>query len=280
MDRPSPYAYLDYREYLAAFYRWKKAVQEGFSYRAFSRRAKLHSPNHLKRVIDGERNLTTRSAEQFANALSLDDDERRCFLALVAFNEAETPSDRQEKFRILSGLRGYHGAQELDYRYAQYHEHWFIPAIRELASLPGFKADAAWIASKIRPNISERQAGFGLDLLFDLGMLSRGDGGEVHRSVTLVTTGPEAMSHHLRSYHFAMLRLAADSIESVTAAERDITSLTFAGNEGTMGRLKEELRRVRIELIGFATAEEQKDPDRLFQLGFYAVPLSKGEDQT
>src|SRR5688572_29452348 len=54
-DRPDLYGYLDHRVYLRDEYAARKAEKRGFSFRAFSRRAGLQSPNHLKRVIDGER---------------------------------------------------------------------------------------------------------------------------------------------------------------------------------------------------------------------------------
>ncbi len=274
MDRPVPLAYLDYREFLAAHYRWKKEAQASFSYRSFSRRAKLKSPNHLKRVIDGERNLSTSVAEKFAIALDLDPDERRCFFALVAFNQAETPSERASTFRILAGLRGIGDAVELDYREAQYHEHWFIPAIRELAALPHFRADPEWLARKLVPEISPRQASLGLAVLFDLGLLVHRDDGRAVRSDSIVTTGKQAQSIHLRRFHATMLRHAITSIHDLLPEDRDISSLTFSGGPETMTKLKRELERVRRELITFAAEEEAASPDRIFQLGLYAFPLS------
>ena len=51
------FQFLDYRTYLRAFYDAEKASSSTFSYRAFSMRAGLASPNHLKRIMDGERSL-------------------------------------------------------------------------------------------------------------------------------------------------------------------------------------------------------------------------------
>ena len=54
--------YLDYRAFLRDFYARAKATRRGFSFRAFSRKARLGSPNHLKRVMEGDRNLTPERA--------------------------------------------------------------------------------------------------------------------------------------------------------------------------------------------------------------------------
>ena len=54
---PEVFDYLDYRAFLRDHYLDKKQRQ-GLSFRGFSKRAGLKSPNYLKLVIDGQRNLT------------------------------------------------------------------------------------------------------------------------------------------------------------------------------------------------------------------------------
>ncbi|RYZ61649.1 MAG: TIGR02147 family protein, partial [Proteobacteria bacterium] len=68
---PSIYGHTNYREYLAAFYKAKKESKRGYSYRQFSQQAGFTSPNFLKLVIEGKRNLSPQSIEQFLTALSL-----------------------------------------------------------------------------------------------------------------------------------------------------------------------------------------------------------------
>ena len=106
-NRFDVYAYLDYRALLRAYYDERKEQGRGFSYRAFARRAGLKSPNLLKRVIDGERNLTPEMAERFARACGLDGEAASYFRELVAFNEAKTEADRNARYRKLSAFRGY-----------------------------------------------------------------------------------------------------------------------------------------------------------------------------
>jgi uncharacterized protein (TIGR02147 family) len=75
------FRYLDYRAFLADFYKAKK--RRGFSYRAFSRTAGLGAPNYLKLVIGGERNLTKAMATRFAGACRLQGDAAAYFERLV-----------------------------------------------------------------------------------------------------------------------------------------------------------------------------------------------------
>src|SRR5688500_12914713 len=99
------YAHFDYRSLLRSFYEHKKARSRGFSYRSFARRAGLSSPNLLKRVIDGERNLTPEMAERFARACGFEGEEASYFRELVAFNEAKTEAERSARYRTLSAFR-------------------------------------------------------------------------------------------------------------------------------------------------------------------------------
>ena len=64
------FQFLDYRTYLRAFYDAEKAASSSFSFRAFSMRAGVASPNHLKRIMDGERSLKGDLVERYAKVLN------------------------------------------------------------------------------------------------------------------------------------------------------------------------------------------------------------------
>src|SRR5688572_23947614 len=85
--------YLDYRAFLRDYYTERKA-RRGFSFRNFSKRAGLGSPNYLKLVMDGDRNLTNEMAARFAHALGLNSDSANYFVELVRFTQAKTSSER------------------------------------------------------------------------------------------------------------------------------------------------------------------------------------------
>lgn len=268
---PDLYEYLDYRAYLGDVYRTRKASGRAFSYRMFSRRAGLRSPNHLKRVIDGERPLTAKMAPRYAEALGLDPEHTAYFCDLVAFNEAKTASLRAEAYAVLTGHRGYREAQRLDLAHAAYHAHWYLPAIRELAARGDFEADAKWIAKRLVPSIRPAQAKRALEVLFELGLLVETEDGVVP-SHEVVTTGAQTAGVHITAYHRAALERASASIDLVPAAERDISSVTIPIGVDGIARLKERVRRFRRELLSLAAQEDE--PDRVVQVGIQIFPLT------
>ncbi len=264
--------YLDYRALLADYYTLKKSEGRGFSYRAFSRRAGLRSPNHLKRVVDGERNLTPEMATRYAAAMGLDGEPAAYFCDLVAFNQAKTGRERNAAYQRLTGFRGYRKAQKLDLETAAYHATWYLPAIREMAVRSDFRDDPAWIAKRLRPSITTAEAKKALDTLFYLGLLSRDDEGRVVQAEPVATTGPQTEGMHIGNYHREMLGRAAEAIDVIPAAERDISSLTMCVGEDGLRRLKERIRRFRQELIALATEEEEGE--QVVQLGIQLFPLT------
>ena len=97
----SIFNYVNYRRFLKDYYLKAKAEKKCFSYRYFSRRAGINSPNFLKVVIEGKRNLSSTTIEKFASALGLDQKETVFFRRLVVFNQARTVPEKQESYIIL-----------------------------------------------------------------------------------------------------------------------------------------------------------------------------------
>lgn len=102
---PAVYSFKNYREFLKAFYLAKKKESASYSYRRFSEDAGITSPNILKLVIDGAKNLTTNSILKFAKALSLGNQEKMFFEALVLENQA---ADSEEKSYYAKKLKTLH----------------------------------------------------------------------------------------------------------------------------------------------------------------------------
>jgi len=238
---------MDFRAFLEAYYRAKKPA--GFSYRAFSRRAGLGAPNYLKLVIDGQRNLTPEMAARFADACSLDGESAQYFLALVEFNQAQDSQARDTAYEKLSGFRRYRKAQRLELAHAAYHANWYVPAVRELVGSGAFREDPEWIASILWPPIKPADAARALETLLELELVVRDEDGKLRQQSTIVSTGAQTAGMHIGNYHREMMRKAADAIDTVPAALRDISSLTLCLDDKALGQLKERLARLRRELL-------------------------------
>ena len=81
-------AYTDYRLYLKDFYEYKRALTKTslrpYSYATFAASADIKSPNYLKLIIDGQRNLSREMAVKFARAMGAQ---------VVAFTRSRAKAD-------------------------------------------------------------------------------------------------------------------------------------------------------------------------------------------
>jgi uncharacterized protein (TIGR02147 family) len=266
------FEYLDYRAFLRDLYLERKERGRGFSYRAFSRRAGLKSPNYLKMVIDGIRNITPAMAERFARALGLEGEGAQYFVNLVAFNQASTAAERNTHYQRLTTSRRYRKAHRIDLAHAAYHSTWYLPAIRELAARSDFSDDPDWIARTLVPAVSRIDARRAVATLVELGMLVRDSSGRLVQGEALVSTGAETRSLHIANYHRTMMERAAESIDLFPSEDRDISSLTLCLGDDGVQRLKDRIQRFRRELLEMSALED--DPVRVVQVNFQLFPLS------
>jgi uncharacterized protein (TIGR02147 family) len=265
------FKYLDYRAFLADYYKAKK--RRGFSYRAFSRAAGLGAPNYLKLVIAGQRNLTAPMAQRFALACGLHGESAEYFEQLVDFNQARTSEQRNSSYERLTAFRRYRQAQKLEVAQAEYHSTWYLPAIRELVRSRGFDEDPEWVADALLPAIKPGEAKQALDMLLELGLLERDSHGRLRQRSAVVSTGPETRGMNIANYHAEMMRRATAAMELVRAPERDISSLTMCLGPKGLLRLKQRIQDFRRELI--ALAEADAESSQVVQLNFQLFPLSK-----
>lgn len=272
-ERPSVFEFVDHRAYLGAYYEAEKTRRPAFSYRYFARRAGQSSPNFLKLVIEGKRNLGKESIPAFAKALDLDAEETQFFGDLVAFNQATTTEEKNRYFVRIAASRNFRKARRIEGELFDYLSHWFIPAVRELAARPDFRDDPKWIASQLRPTVTQKEAAQAMKVLLGLGLLVRREDGGIERGEPSWTTGHEVTSFAVVNYHRQMLERASDAIGSVPQAERNVNSLVVCVGPETVPEIKRRMQAFHEELLALCDAD--KSPEMVYQIGMQCFPLSQ-----
>jgi uncharacterized protein (TIGR02147 family) len=273
--KPDIFSYVDYRAYLGDYYRAAKENVSAFSYRYLARRAGFSSPNFIKLVIDGDRNLGADSIESVAGALKLDSAERRFFRALVHFDQADSAKDKNEAFEQIAASRRFRHARRIEHDMFEYLSHWYYPAIREMAARDDFRADPEWIARQLFPSITEARASKALDVLFRLGVLERDEDepDTITRGDPSLTTGHEVGSLAIGNYHRQMLERAGASIEEVDRDLRDVSALTVCISESMVDELKSRIHQFREILLDLCDSDEA--PQTVYQINFQLFPLTQ-----
>jgi uncharacterized protein (TIGR02147 family) len=266
------FRYRDYRSFLREYYQLRKEHRGGYSLRAFSRGTGLRSPNYLKLVMDGDRNLTPSMALRFAEGCGLSGEAAEYFCELVAFNQARVARERELHFERLTRFSRFRKVHKLDIAQSAYHSEWYIPAIRELTARADFSEDPSWLAKTLLPEVSAAQAKRAIDVLLELGLLVRDENGRLGQAEELVETPAGPLGHHVVQFHRTMMQLAAESLDRVPREEREIASVTLCLAQEQLEQLKAELRAFRNHLL--QKYQAGADAERVVQLNLQMFPLS------
>lgn len=125
----SVFSYENYRQLLKDFYLSKKKERGTYSYAKFSEEAGLQSPNYLKLVIDGHRNLTQAGIFQFAKALRLSHEELVYFESMVLRDQADSSDIRKYYSQRMNELRKNKPTKGIKLRINEFVSKWYFPAV-------------------------------------------------------------------------------------------------------------------------------------------------------
>jgi uncharacterized protein (TIGR02147 family) len=210
---PSIFEYTDYRRFLADYYQSAKASHRGFSFRSFSMMAGFTSPNFLKLVIQGKRNLSELSTRSFARALKLGKNEAHFFSHLVQMNQAKSHDVKQHHASKMQASRTFQKFHPLKADEFHYYCQWFWIPVRELIGLVEFREDPEWVAAQLFPPIKDYEAKEALEGLQRLGLIRRNSAGFLEQTNSIVIAADDIMVTSVREFHRTMLKKAAESIE-------------------------------------------------------------------
>jgi uncharacterized protein (TIGR02147 family) len=267
----SVFNYDDYRKFLREFYDAEKSRSSKFSFRFFSRVAGFSSPSALKRVMDGERNLSLESVRKFIKALRLNKEEAQFFQNLVLLNQSATTEDRSFFAEQLLSSQSYRRIHPLHLSQFNYFNHWYYVVIREMVALPGFQDDPQWIARTIRPRISVADADRALKELEAMGLVARDGAGRL-RQAEMAVTANGVTAPSLVAFHKQMILKAADAIDSIPRERREISSMTSPVSEEGLKMIKELLEKFRKDIV--AVLNRDQAPGQVMQFNFHLFPLT------
>jgi len=273
----SIFEYDNYREFLKDYYARAKIENKTFSFGFFSKLAGFKSRSVLQQVMNGERNIAPTSIAKFTKALKLNKEAAVFFKNLVLFNQATSPEEKRQFAQEIIKSKAYQRSNPIGEAQYNYASHWYFVAIRELAALPGFKAESVWIAKHVFPSISVPEAKYAVDELIKLGYLKRDNEGGLRATEGWLATADEVTSAAIIDYHRAMLNRASESIERFPREKRDISAQTFGVSPKTMQTIKEMIQVFRKEIESVVSRSDE-EPDAVYQLNFQFFPIAGVDD--
>ena len=280
--RPHPAVFDDYQSYLQAMVAHLKATQRQFSYRYFSRKAGFASPNFLKLVAEGKRNLTGACMGKFARGLGLSEEESEAFQTLVLLSQAQTDDERNRLYLRLRGTKGVpkHLVHRLESDQFDIYSSWHVLPIRELMLHEDFREDAVWIGKQLTPRVPAAEVRRALNLLERVGLVERDDDGRLRPRDVQITTGAKTRSLAVRNYHRAMLSLGSEALDREPIERRNVSSLTVNITPDKYEQIIErvfELRRDILEIVDTDDGSVDESQD-VYQLEISLFPLTRKDN--
>jgi uncharacterized protein (TIGR02147 family) len=272
----SIYGYTNFRQFLADFYQHKKSGKRGYSFRQFSQMAGFKSPNILKLVIEGQRNLTPQSVEKFLEALNLTGNQAAYFRSLVLMNQAESDEERREHYSNLQRLMPHAKRHQLDAEAAEYLSHWIYPVLRELVQHPDFRDDPYWIQRRLTGRIDVKEIVKALNFLKKNDLIAKDASGRFTVKDDMVISSDEVKSLAVRTYHRCALEQSLAALSDLPLDQREFGALIFQLPEQSLLELKQRLKLFRQELHEWALEQQKKNSENtVIQLNLQMFPQTK-----
>lgn len=269
----SVFEYMDYRAFLADYFRLRKSMSRHFSHRLFAQRAGIKSSGYFSEVTKGLRNLSKGKIPGFARALELDGRERAFFERLVAFNHAKTSQAKHLLYQqALEALPS--RAQRVKLPQMEYFSKWYYVAVREALSILPVSDEYDALAAALHPPITPAQAKAAVRLLERLGLIGRDAVGRWRaRHASLLGKRDEATAVLVRTFQGEMICRAREALESVPPAHREISTLTMSVSAPAMGRLRDAIEDFRRRVRDIVRSDSGED--RVVQLNIQMFPLTR-----
>jgi uncharacterized protein (TIGR02147 family) len=268
--------FTDYRPFLSAYYNWHKENTRGFSHRLMASTLGFTSPNFLKLVMDGKRNLGRESLPKVARGLGLNKQETAYFSYLVFFAQAKSEIDKNYYFGLIASLRSRKNIAVIGDEQFEYFSEWYHPAVRELVKGKAEPLDFTALAQMLGNRVSPLKIRKSVELLKRLDLITLDNSNAYVHSSPLLNTQNELKSFAVRKYHKDILSMARQSLDSINMEEREIAHVTIKISAKGFSNIKHRLQQFREEMLQMAANDsETKD---VYHLNFQFYPVAKTGD--
>ncbi|MES3038666.1 MAG: TIGR02147 family protein [Bdellovibrionota bacterium] len=279
-DQPPLGDYLDYRKYLADFYAFKKQQTSRdlrpYNYQMFSAAADIRSPNYLKMIIEGKRNLSDDMVLKFGRALGLTKDQTEEFGILVMMNQTTDPAERSILLKNLVDHRVQQKIKSgaIDQKTWEKIPNWISWIIYAMADQKGISGDIQQIRSLLRNNASTDEIKDALDRLVLAGELEVTDEG-LKKTHSLMDAAEDIPVDLVRKLQAQLMYLGLESLYKDTPTEREFGTLTMSLTHSEFEELKFKLRQMRKSIHkDNSIARMKASGERIYQLNIQLFPVT------
>lgn len=240
--------YQDFRVYLKDVFEFHKEHTIGFSLRTLAKEMELSTHAHFFDVMYG-RNLTDKFIGQYTRWLQLQGKEVDYFTAMVHYDQAKNPNQKQLAFKAMATLSPQLETLQMGARYIRFFEQWYQPLLLTLLTLHPKEKDPELLARLFKPRIKPSQVEEALALFREFELASWDDVASewvLHNRFLQAEDSTRKMA--LRPYHFKMQELGMHHYDN-HYEEQQFASMTLATTPATVEKVREIIKQCRKQIV-------------------------------
>lgn len=273
MDANTIYGYSDFRAYLRAWYESEKARCGRFTKADVSRALGLPNTRNYFSAVLGGKELSETFLERLITLLALPKDEARYFRALVGFQQAGTPEEREEALERLVALNR-SPRKVLETSQMEYFRYWWHGAIRALLDTGAYGDEPERIAKALVPPITPGQARDSLKLLRDLKLIHRAGRGPWKPTDQAVATPENLRDELVLGLQIEQIDLVRRSLLRRKAPRRMVATNVVSVSQDGFRHLLERMEKTHSEVRSIVH-KDSLPAERVCQVVLALVPLTE-----
>ncbi len=272
--------YTDFRQYLKDVYGYRRRTEStglrAYSYSAFSAAADIKSPNYLKLIIEGRRNLSDDMIMRFARALRLQKAESEEFRALVHYGQATEPIQRNHYLKELADLRARRSfaSGEISQEAFDKVPGWMGWVLFAMVEQYGVSFDPDELYRLMRAKTSPEDIRGELKKLVDNGGL-REETGRFVKGRDLIESPQDLPVEVIRKLQAELIYLGIESLFKDSPKEREFGAMTIAMTQAEFEQVRFELRQLRKRIQkDLMVKRETTKGERVYQMNIQLFPVT------
>jgi uncharacterized protein (TIGR02147 family) len=282
MQRPELSEFVDYRKYLLAFYEFKKHETKDrlrpYSFSDFSAAANIKSPNYLKLIIEGKRNLSKDMNLKFSKALEHNRLQSKEFDLLVCYCQEKDPMQRNQNLKELSEFRAKRSIENGSINQQTWEQvsNWLVWVLHAMVEQKNVEFTPEKLRTLLRGQVNEAQIQMALKKLVDSGDIIIDPITRIPRKTSKMMSGLDSIPPELvRKIQSELIYLGLESLHKYGPHEREVSGFTLAMTDKEYEWARFELRKLRKKIQQeILMNREETQGDRVYQVNIQLFPIT------
>jgi uncharacterized protein (TIGR02147 family) len=255
----------------------RQRQEPGFSIRSWAREMDLKSHALLVMLLKGTRPLRVKHASFLAKGLKLTSQERLYFQALIQFDSAETPEEKELCSHWLNDINPGNDFRTKEVDQFTVISHWVHSFILAMGDTKSGIRDAADVYRRVKgKGVTLNEIRAAIERLLAMKLLKKHLDGRLKATAERVTTKDDVANIGARKYHRGVMKLADEALDSVPLLEREFQSGSIAVAAEKIPFAKEMIRKFRNQ---FEKALAAEPGDEVCQLNIQFFRLTESPSE-